>query len=374
MEILQGQGLVITKLQSFGEVSLFAKNIKIFQRIKRKDIFVFFRQLAILVDADVSLVQSLRILGEQTENPRFREVILGLANEVDSGSSFSKALSSHSDVFSSFAVNLIKTGEVSGRLKETLEYLSLHLEKEYYLISKVRGAMAYPAFILGAFLIAAILIMVMVIPSLTSVLEEAGQDLPLSTRIIIFFSNLLRNFGWLIALIFIGLFIFIWKYNKTKDGKAQIDAIKLKIPILGKILEKTYLSRLADNLSVLIRGGVSIVQSLSISGEVVGNAVYQKIIFQAKNDVRIGKSISSAFEQYEEIPPLFNQMIKTGERTGKLESVLEKLSVFYNREVENIVDNLSKIIEPLLLVILGIGVGILIFSVFIPIYNLAGGL
>jgi len=374
LDILQDRGLLVLELESTEKTFFLTRKIKFFQRVKRKNIFIFFRQLAILVGADVSLVQSLRILGEQEDNPRLKEVILAMAIEIDGGASFSKSLSDYPKLFSSFAINLVKTGEVSGGLKESLEYLADHLEKEYYLISKVRGAMAYPGFILGAFVIVGVLVMTMVIPNMTSILTESGQELPWSTKIVIFFSSALTNYGWLLFLLLVGFFIFVWKYNQTEEGKAQIDALLLKIPIFGKILKKTYLARLAENLSVLIRGGVSIIESLNISGKVVGNAVFTRIIFQARDDVKVGKSVSSSFENFAEIPPLFNQMIKTGEKTGKMESILEKLSVFYNKEVENVVNNLSQLIEPILLVVLGIGVAILVFSVFMPIYNLAGAI
>ncbi len=372
LQTLQDNQLVVIKLESAEKKSFFIKEINIFKGVKRKEIFVFFRQLAILVDADVPLVQSLRILSQQFESRRLREIIAKMANKIDGGMAFSQALAENPKVFSSFAINLIKTGEVSGRLRESLDYLADHLEKEYYLITKVRGAMAYPIFILVAFFAAGILVMVMVIPGLTTILTESGQDLPWSTKIVIWSSKFLKEMGWLLAIILIGFIVFLFRYNKTKEGRAQIDAIKLKIPIFGKILQKTYLSRLSDNLGVLIKGGVSIIESLNVSGQVIGNAVFEKIIFQARDDVKIGKMISSTFEQYEEIPPIFNQMVRTGEKTGKLDLILEKLSTFYSKEVESVVDNISQLIEPILLVLLGIGVSILVFSVFMPIYNLAG--
>ena len=372
LKTLQDQGSIVIKLEPNGKGLIFFKEIKIFQRIKRKDVFVFFRQLSILVGADVPLVQSLKILSDQFESQAFKEVISKMVNRVDSGSSFSQALSEDSKTFSSFAINLIKTGEVSGRLRESLDYLADHLEREYYLISKVRGAMAYPAFILFVFVSVAVLVIVMVIPSLTSVLIESGQELPISTRLVIWTSNLLLNFGWLIILLVVAAGVFIWKQKDTLKGKRMIDTFKIKIPIFGKILQKTYLARLADNLGVLIKGGVSIVESLDISGRVVGNVVFQKIIFQARDDVRIGKTISSTFDRYEEIPPLFNQMVRTGEKTGKLEIILEKLSSFYSKEVENVVDNITQIIEPVLLILLGAGISVLVFAVFMPIYNLTG--
>jgi type IV pilus assembly protein PilC len=232
--------------------------------------------------------------------------------------------------------------------------------------------MVYPAFILGTFLIVGILIMVMVMPSLAEILTEAGQDLPWPTRLLIGTSNLLVNWGWLMLIIAAMGGFGLWQYLKTKQGKAQWDTLKLKLPIFGKILQKTYLARFADNLNVMIKGGVSIIQALDISGRVIGNYVFQQIVFQTRDEVKTGRSITSSLEKHKEFPPLFYQMIKTGESTGKLDEILEKLSIFYNKEVDNIVNNLSQILEPLMIVILGIAVSILVFAVYMPIYNLAG--
>ncbi|MBL7154896.1 MAG: type II secretion system F family protein [Candidatus Portnoybacteria bacterium] len=374
LKTLQSRNLVVIKLKPAEEISLLSKRLRIFERVKRKEVFIFFRELAILVEADVPLVQSLKALSQQIENPYFKEIVFEVANDVDGGTAFSKALSKYPKAFSAFSVNLIKSGEITGRLQDCLSYLADYLEKEYELISKVRGAMTYPAFILGAFLIVGILVMVMVIPQLTSILTEAGQELPLSTKIVIATSEFVRSWGWLILLIFVVLGVVFWRYKRTKEGKALWDKIKLKLPIFGKILRKTYLARLSDNLSALVKGGVPIIQALDISGQVIGNVVFQEIIWQARDEVRTGQSISSSLEKHKEIPPLFCQMVKTGEKTGKLDTILGKLSVFYNKEVENVVNNLSQLIEPLLLVGLGIGVAILVFSVFMPIYNLASGL
>ncbi|MBU1292391.1 type II secretion system F family protein [Patescibacteria group bacterium] len=374
LKSLQDHSLVVVSLKSFEEQPIFSKRIKFFERVNRKDAFVFFRQLAILVDANVPLVQSLKALGRQVESDYFKEVINEIANNVDGGMSLSSSFAKYPKVFSIFSINLIKTGEVSGQLQESLIYLADHLENEYYLISKVRGAMSYPAFILGAFVIVGVLVMVMVIPQLTSILTEAGQELPWTTKIVIFTSNFIRGYGWILLILAIGGGVGFWKYKQTEKGRVVWDTIKIKIPLFGPIFKKTYLARLSDNLSALIKGGVSIIQSLNVSGEVVGNSVFKAILFKARDDVKEGKSISSALEGHDEFPPLFTQMIKTGEQTGKLDSILGKLSVFYSKEVENVVDNLSRLIEPILLVALGIGVSILVFSVFMPIYNLAGGM
>ena len=372
LETLQERGFIVTRLKNAQEVSLFVKDIKFFDRIKRKDIFVFFRQLAILVDADVPLVQSLKILGRQIENRPLKEIVNAIAANIDGGMSLSKALGKNPKVFSSFSISLIKSGEVSGQLQKTLNYLADHLEKEYYLISKVRGAMTYPAFILCVFVIVGALVMVMVIPNLTSILVEAEQELPWSTKVVIATSNFVRGSGWIVLIFFVIAGIATARWKRTKKGKFYWDAFKLKTPIFGKIFQEVYLARFSENLSALIMGGVSIIQSLNISGQVVGNSVFQQIIFQARDEVKMGKSISLVLEKHKEFPPLFCQMIKTGEKTGKLDIILDKLSSFYSREVDNIVNNLSQIIEPLLIIMLGAGVSILVFSVFIPIYNLAG--
>jgi len=374
LKTLQSRNLVVIKLEPSEEASILGKRLKLFERIKRKEVFIFFRELAILVEADVPLVQSLKSLSQQMENPYFKEIIFEVSKDVDGGTAFSKALSKYPKAFSAFSVNLIKSGEITGRLQDCLSYLADYLEREYYLISKVRGAMTYPAFILSAFLIVGTLVIVMVIPQLTSILTEAGQELPLTTKLVIATSEFARSWGWILLLIFAGLGVVFWRYKKTKEGKALWDKVKLKLPIFGKILQKTYLARLSDNLSALVKGGVSIIQALNVSGQVIGNTVFQEIIWQARDEVRVGHSISSSLEKHKEFPPLFCQMVKTGEKTGKLDSILGKLSIFYGKEVENVVNNLSQLIEPLLLVGLGVGVAILVFSVFMPIYNLASGL
>jgi len=372
LKTFQDRDFVVIKLQSIEKIPIFSRRIKFFEKVKRKEIFIFFRQLAILVDANVPLVQSLKSMSKQIENEYFKEIIFSIANDIDGGMSFSKSMSKYPKIFSIFSINLIKTGEVSGQLQESLIYLADHLENEYYLISKVKGAMSYPIFILGVFLLVAILVLVMVIPQLTSILTESGEELPWSTKLVVFISEFIRSYGWILFLLGIAAIFGFLRYKETEKGKVAWDTVKLKIPVFGKILQKTYLARIADTLSALTKGGVTVIQSLNVSGQVVGNSVFKAILFKARDEIKVGRSISSSLEEHEEFPPLFCQMIKTGEQTGNLDTILGKLSVFYKKEVENVVDNLSQLIEPILLVCLGIGVSILVFSVFMPIYSLAG--
>jgi len=369
---LQERQLVIIRLQSQEKTSFLNKELKFLKRVKPKEVFLFFRELSILIDAGVPLVESLRALHSQVRNEYLKEVILEIINDVDGGMAFSKALAKHPKVFSSFAVNLMKAAEVSGRLQESLVYLADHTEREYYLVSNIRRAMIYPAFVLGAFTVVAVLVLVMVIPQLTSILKEANQELPWSTKVVIWSSDLLRNWGWLFFLVLVGGVIFGWRYTRTEKGKFWLDKLKLKIPIFGKIFQETYLARLSDSLQALLKGGVSVIQSLGISADVVGSVFLKEILLSIRDEVKIGKGISPSLRKYEVFPPLFSQMVETGEGTGKLDEILERVSKFYSKEVENKVNNLTQLIEPLLIVFLGIGVTILVFSVFMPIYNLAG--
>lgn len=374
LRMLQGRNLIVVSLKSAEKVSLAFKRIKILEHVKAKDVYVFFRQLSILVDANVPLVQSLRALSDQVKSDYFKESLFKIANDVDSGDSLSKAFAKHPKIFSTFAINMIKSGEVSGRLQESLNYLADYLEKRHYLTSKVRGAMFYPGFILFTFTVIGILVMVVVMPNLTSILTESGQELPWTTKLIIFISNFMIKYWWVLLIALVGSVYGIYKSIKTKSGRRLWDRIKLKIPIFGNIFKKTYLSQFADSLSALVKGGVSIIQALNVAGQVTGNVIYQEIIFKTRDEVKIGKSISSVIEQYKEFTPLFVQMTRTGEKTGQLESILGKLATFYNKEVDNIVENLSKLLEPILLIFLAMGVAVLVAAVFMPIYNMVGGL
>ncbi len=374
LNALQQKGLVVVKLKSAEKISFAFKRIQFLDRVKSKDVYVFFRQLSILVEANVPLVQSLRALSQQVKGAYFKETLFNIANDVDGGTSLSKAFSKYPKIFSAFSVNLIKSGEVSGRLSESLNYLADYLEKQYYLMTKVRGAMFYPAFILFTFTVIGILVMTMVMPNLTAILLESGQELPWTTNVIIALSNFIRGWWWLLLASFIGGVVVMYQTIQTKAGRYIWDRTKLKVPIFGSILRKTSLSQFADSLSALVKGGVSIIKALDIAGQVANNVIYKKIIFTARDEVKVGKSLSSVLERYEEFTPLFIQMARTGERTGKLESILGKLSTFYNKEVDSVVENLSKLLEPILLIFLAIGVAILVMAVFMPIYNLVGGM
>ncbi|KKS26567.1 MAG: Tfp pilus biogenesis protein PilC [Parcubacteria group bacterium GW2011_GWA2_42_11] len=362
IDALQKRGFIILKLEPVNSTPLFAKQFKILQRVKSKELVNFTRQLSTLFSA-------------QSDNLYFRQIISEVASDIEGGSIFSKALANHPKVFDDFFVNMIRSGEVSGTLENTLLYLADYLERQHYLNSKVKNAMVYPAFILFGFLVIGVLMMVMVIPNLTKILEESGQELPLATKAIIGLSDFLRNWGWLLLVILFGGAGYIaYLFKNSIAFRHYWHGLKIKIPILGKIFKKIYISRLADNLSTLITGGISILQALQVSADVVGNLVFRDIILEAKDQVRAGGTISGSFEKYPEIPNLVVQMIATGEQAGALDDILKKMSSYYSKEIDTTVDTLSQLIEPILIVVLGIGVAFLVAGILMPIYNIAGGM
>jgi len=376
IEALQTRGLVILNLESEDKVPIFARQLKLFERVKQKELVSFARQLSILFSAQVPLLESLRALAKQNENPYFQQIIFEVANDVEGGLVFSKAIAKHPKIFSVFFVNIVHSGEASGSLENSLQYLADYLEKQYYLMSRVRGAMIYPAFILSAFFGIGIVLMIVVVPQLTSFLAESGQELPFTTKILIAASDFLRSWWWLLGfLLFGGTGYLFYAVRTSPIARQRWDAIKLKIPIFGKkVLQKLYVTRFAENLSTLIQGGLTILQALQVSAKVVGNSVFERIILEAKEDVRIGNALSASLARHEEIPMLVSQMIATGEKTGSIDSVLKKMAQFYSKEIDSTVDNLSQMIEPILILFIGGAVGILVASILMPIYNVANSL
>jgi type IV pilus assembly protein PilC len=375
VSVLQNRNLIILDLVESQRATIMTAQITIFQRVKGKEMVAFSRQLSTLFSARIPLLEALRVLARQTENKYFSQIIFEVANDVEAGSLLSKALAKFPKVFSQFFINMIRSGEVSGGLDKALNYLADYLEKQYYLNSKIRGAMGYPAFILSAFIVIGTLMMILVVPQLTSFLVETGQELPLPTKILIATSGFVINWGWLLLiLIAIAVFILIFSINRVPKARFYFDMSKIKAPIFGQIFKGIYLARMTDNLSTLIQGGLPILQALQVAADVVGNVVYRKIIMEAKENVRIGNTISSCFFNYAEIPPMVTQMIATGEQTGSVDDILRKLSSFYTKEVDAMVENLSQMIEPVLILLLGGAVAILVASILIPIYNIASSM
>jgi len=371
LSLLQTHGLYVTLLEEEKKPPILTKRIRIFQRVSRKDIVLFSRQLAILFKSNVPVVESLQTLANQTKKQSFKETIFKIAEKVEGGTPLSQSLAFYPTIFSPFYTSVVRSGEVAGKLSEVLGYLADHTEREYNFYSKVIGAMVYPVFVLFVFMVIVALMITFVIPTLTQVLREGGQELPLITQIVIRTSDFLRIWWWLILLFLFGFIIIGSQFVKTKTGKIFIDELSLKLPLFGEFLKKIYLSRIAENLSTLISSGLPIIQALEITGEIVGNDVYRTIVLKAKDGVQRGEPISLMLSRYpESFPPLFIQMTTVGEKTGQLDLVLMNIVNFYRAEVERALDSYVKLLEPILIIGLGLIVAGLIASVMLPLYSI----
>ena len=371
IEVLQRSNLIVTEIRPEGASPLLARRIMFFERVKQRDIVIFSRQLSTLFQAKVAVTQSLRTLAAETESVSLQKAVGGILEDVSGGSSLSQAMSRHPEVFSHFYISMVRAGEESGKLEEVFLYLADYLERSYALISKARNALMYPAFVLVAFVGVIIVMLVVVVPRLTSIFAELGQQVPFYTRVIIAISSFLQQWGVvLLILIAIGAVVG-WRYARTPQGQLFFDSMKIRLPIIGGLLKKIYLTRLADNLSTLIVAGIPIIRALEITSDVVANRVYQRIIGEATEAVKAGNTISTSFDKHEEIPPLITQMIRIGEESGKLDFILKSAAGFYRRDVDNLLENFVSLIEPALIIFLGLGVGVLVAAVLVPLYNLS---
>jgi len=351
--------------------SLELKLLQAINRVTAKDLVIFSRQFSVMVSANVSVGESLKVLVDQTENITLKAIISEISYDVAAGSRLSDVLEEHDNVFSNFYINMVRSGESSGKLDEVLTYLADEMEKDYDMSSKVKGALIYPAFITVGIVVVGFIMMTVVIPKMIDILAETGGEMPTSTRIVMATSSFLVSYWWLVVVVVIGLGYLFRMFIKTEFGRFKFDYFKLKIPIIGSIFQKIYLVRFTRALRTLVMGGLPIVKSLGIVSKVVGNVVYKELIEEAADAISGGDSMSAVFSKSTEIPKMVPQMIGIGEKTGNLDLVLDKITNFYSKEVENILNNLTAIIEPLIMVIMGLGVGVMVAAILLPMYNLS---
>jgi len=372
-DTLRQHGLIPVSIVSSSKQPFFSRNIGFLSRVQSKQLVIFTRQLSVLIESQVPLVQSLKTLQAQTKNKTLNEAIFNILKYVEAGSSLADAMSQQSKIFSDFFVNIIKTGEVSGSLQKSLLYLADHLERDHDLKHKIKSALSYPIFVTISFIGVAVAMMIFVIPNLVGILEEAGQELPLQTRMLINTSDLLRNYWWFWLILVLALGIAFAYLMRLPQGRKKLDSIKLKIPIFGPLFQKVYLARLSENLSTLVSAGITIIQSLEVTAKTVGNNVYKEILLETAKKVEVGEPISKYLKQSQEIPDMVSQMIEIGEQTGKLDKVLGHISKFYSKEVDTAVEGITQLIEPILIVAMGIGVAILVSAILMPIYQISSG-
>ena len=370
-EALAERGFDVILLEPYQRASQEKGVLSFFNRVKAKDIVIMSRTLSVMVSASVPLVDALKNIAIQTPNPILRQVMADVASEVETGARLSDAFERHPKTFGMFFVNMIRSGETSGQLQQVLEYLADQQEKDYDLTSRIRGAFTYPIFVLTALCIVGFLMITFVVPSLTSILEEAGQELPITTKMLIAVSSFFQHF-WILIIVGLILFVIgIQFFIRTPYGKEFFDLLKLRMPIFGKLFQNIYVVRFSRSLGTLISGGVDQVTALEIVSGIVGNQVWRRLIFETIREVNEGNSITTAFLRSPYVPMLMNQMLAVGEETGRLQEVLDRTSDFFKREVDNLVRNLVTLIEPLVMVLLGLAVGVMVSAIMLPLYNMS---
>ncbi|GAB5046525.1 type II secretion system F family protein [Thermodesulfovibrio sp. TK110] len=342
-----------------------------FTRVSQKDILFFTRQFATLFSSGVPVVQAFDALIGQIKNKGFKKVLIQLRNDIEKGSSLADAMKRHPRVFSSLFVNMVRAGEEGGMLDKVLQRMADYFEKMIKLRRKIIGAMIYPSLVIAVAVLVVAIIMIFVIPTFAKLFAEMGLDLPLPTRITIAMSNFMARSGIFIVAGVIGFFIFIKLLRRSPKGKKITDGIFLKIPLLGVILLKASLSRFSRTLGTLLGSGVPILNSMEISARACGNKIIEDIVIEMREDITAGKSLTEVLKSKPVIfPPIFIQMVSVGESTGKTDEMLNKVADFYDEEVDNAVANLMSMLEPALIVFLGITIGFIVVSLYLPIFKL----
>jgi type IV pilus assembly protein PilC len=369
---LQRRGFIIVSIFSEDENKGIVGSI--FDGVPLKDVVILSRQISTLFEAQVSALKAFSLLGSNAENKTLKKTLNHVVDDLQSGASISAALSKHPKVFSEFYVNMVHAGEESGKLNQVFSYLADYLDRQYALVSKTRNALVYPAFVIGTFFVVMLLMFTVVIPNLSQMIVESGQDIPIYTKVIMAISQFIVDYGIFLLIGVIAVGIFLGIQLRTARGKAYLDQVKLELPLFGNLFKKLYLARIADNLDTMISSGISIVRAIEITASVVDNHVFKEVMVKTEEAIKGGSSLSDAFSRYEEMPAILTQMVRVGEETGSLASILNTLAKFYKREVDDAVDTLVGLIEPIMIVTLGVGVGLLLVSVLVPIYNIASSI
>ncbi|TSC86144.1 MAG: Uncharacterized protein G01um10148_650 [Parcubacteria group bacterium Gr01-1014_8] len=371
---IQRRGLIISSIEPVEIKQSFTSRVAIFDRIKSSDLVMVSRQITTLFEAQVSALRAFRLLAAEARTPKLAEKLTEVANDIQSGSSIAAALSRQPDVFSPFYVNMVRAGEETGKLDETFAFLAEYLDRNYEITQKAKNALVYPAFILLTFVVVMILMLTLVIPRLALMLEEVGQAVPIYTRIVIGISTFLSNYILLLGVLLVISGVFIFRYGKSENGMLFLSRARLQMPIIGVIYRKLYLSRMSDNLATMLKSGIQMLRGLEITASVVGDVTYEKVLTEVATDVKAGLPVSEAFRKHPEVPGIIVAMMKIGEETGNMGNILDTMSRYYRREVNNAIDTLVSLIEPVMIVGLALGVAILLAAVLVPIYNIASGL
>ncbi len=348
-----------------------AEKTKSWGKVKPKALAIFTRQFSVMIDAGLPLVQCLEILGAQQDDKGFQRIIESVRDDVEKGSTLQSALSKHPKAFNDLYVNMVGAGESGGILDVILQRLSGYIEKAVKLTSKVKGAMTYPVAVITIAIAVVVIIMVKVIPVFSAMYDGLGSKLPYPTLICMGLSNVLINYSWALIIGIVIIVVGLKQYYKTPTGRLQIDALMLKIPIIGDVLRKVAVARFCRTLGTLISSGVPILEGMDITARTAGNMVIQNAILKSKDAVEQGRNISTPLAETKVFPPMVVQMVGVGEATGALDAMLAKVADFYEDEVDNAVANLTSLMEPIMIALLGGIIGFIVVAMYLPIFNLA---
>lgn len=367
VKTLREQGFYILEIKSKTSHLL----LDFFQkRIPFKEKIIFTQQLSIMIKSGLPLVEALSALQEQTSSSALAKIISSIVTDVKGGQALSAALSKHPNAFPKLYINVVRSGEKSGKLDEVMDKLADQMISDYDLISKVRGAMYYPAFILAALIGVIVIILIYVIPQLQKVFEDVEVPLPATTRALLFVSMLVKNWFWALLILAFVLILGLRAISKNEQIGFFLDALKLKLPIFGSLYKKIYMARFSKTMATLIAAGLPMLDIFETVSDVINNRVLQQSLKRASKQVEAGMTLSSVLKKDPNFPPMIPHLISVGEKSGNLDFVLQGVASFFDKEVENATKSLSSLIEPILMVIMGIGVGLALSAVIMPIYNL----
>jgi len=371
LSILLGHDLFVLSVEPIAEGVWYGRILDFFKKVRTNDLMIFTRQFATLLASQVPLSDSLNNLYRQVSNPILKEAVSEISNDVNAGFALSQALDRHKSIFSEFYINMVKAAEATGRLAEVLDFLADYLEKQAVLISKVKNALIYPVIVIVLFFVVVFIMVSVVLPQITTIFEEAQIELPFFTKILLGFGVFISQWGWVLAVLVFIFFLMSVNYFQTREGKMVFDELSLRLPVIGPLFRKLYIARFAESSRVLIKGGLTIPQAIEISAHTIGNFVYQDLLHEAAEQIRKGKLLSQALAGMSQFPPLVAQLVSVGETTGRLEQLLGKVSDFYSREVEDVVNNLVTLIQPALMLFIGGLVALLFISILSPLYSLS---
>ena len=370
---LQSRGLTVSSIkeQETEESKDILRKIPFLNGISNKDVVILSRQMSTLFEAQVSALRVFKLIGSEVENPQLRKHLLEIVSDLQGGSAISDALSKHPKIFSDFYVNMVRAGEESGHIDQSFAYLADYLDRTYEVTSKAKNALIYPAFVIFTFIAVMVLMFTVIVPKIGAIIKDSAQEVPFYTKIVFGVSDFfVNNTLYLILGIILLVAGSVW-YSRTEEGHRWISNARLQIPYLGDLYRKLYLSRFSDNMSTMVSSGIPMLKAIEVTAAIIDNQIYKEIMNDALNKVKSGSALSAALGEHEEIPRILTQMVKVGEETGELGNILKTMSKFYQREVVNAVDTLVGLIEPVMIVGLGVGVGILLAAVLMPIYNIA---